>query len=281
MLTVRVEQRHLNLSAIPRVDRAWRVHQGDPVLHGKTAARHRERHIALGQRNGHACGDQRTLTRLQHERLGGTQIGTGIVVMRIDGGILGLDGNSYDICHPARVPDRTASRVTSNREADNLDNGGMQPEPQSTDTKPLAFKERLIPGAGLFIALFLLAPAGALVVLAFSAELAIPIGLVFYATVMLILSLMSPVVKVENGTLSAGDAHIPVAQVGRTRLLGADEMKRVLGVESDARNFLVIRGWVRTGIEVEIADPADPTPNWVISTRRPQALADAIDSQRA
>jgi hypothetical protein len=31
---------------------------------------------------------------------------------------------------------------------------------------------------------------------------------------------------------------------------------------------------------VEIVDPADPTPYWLLSSRRPQALADAIAAAR-
>lgn len=147
----------------------------------------------------------------------------------------------------------------------------MQTAPETT-----VFTERLIPGPGLFIALFLLAPAGALVTMAIDTTIAIPVGLVFYGVVMTVLCLTSPVVRLENGTLSAGRARIPVSQLGETKLLGRDALKNVLGEGGDARNFLVIRGWIQTGVAVEIIDPDDPTPNWVITTRRPQALADAI-----
>lgn len=147
-------------------------------------------------------------------------------------------------------------------------------------TNSIHFKERLIPGPGLFIALFLLAPAGAIVMLAVNTTVAIPVGLLFYAVVMAVLCLSSPVVKVQNGTLTAGSAQIPVSQLGEVTPLGREALKLVLGTEADARNFLIIRGWIQTGVSVEIADPEDPTPRWVITTRRPQALAEAIESQR-
>lgn len=150
------------------------------------------------------------------------------------------------------------------------------------DTAPQtsAFKERLVPGPGLFIALFLLVPAVALVTTAFDTALALPMGLIVYALVMTILCLMSPVIKVEEGVLSAGRARIPVSELGDVRLLGNAALKNVLGEGGDARNYLVIRGWIHTGVLLRIADPADPTPNWVLTTRRPQALADTIEAQR-
>ena len=48
------------------------------------------------------------------------------------------------------------------------------------------------------------------------------------------------------------------------------------GVEADARAHLVLRPWVSTTVELTLADPADPVPYWLVSTRRPGALASAL-----
>ena len=44
----------------------------------------------------------------------------------------------------------------------------------------------------------------------------------------------------------------------------------------DARAYLCIRGWIPTGIRVAVADPQDPTPYWLVSTRRPEELLTAF-----
>ncbi|WP_182047545.1 DUF3093 family protein, partial [Curtobacterium sp. ME26] len=36
--------------------------------------------------------------------------------------------------------------------------------------------------------------------------------------------------------------------------------------------------YVRGVVRVEVADPADPTPYWLVSARNPQAVVDALRS---
>lgn len=54
----------------------------------------------------------------------------------------------------------------------------------------------------------------------------------------------------------------------------------MLGPRADARAYLAHRGWIRTAIQVEVRDDADPTPYWLISTRRADELAAALTSIR-
>ena len=46
--------------------------------------------------------------------------------------------------------------------------------------------------------------------------------------------------------------------------------RRVVGVEADARAFLLIRPYLKESVRVWLDDPEDPTPYWVVSTRQPQ-----------
>src|ERR671918_546374 len=52
--------------------------------------------------------------------------------------------------------------------------------------------------------------------------------------------------------------------------------RRRSGVEADARAHLVLRPYVATSVEITLADPADPVPYWLVSSRRPEALASAL-----
>jgi hypothetical protein len=54
----------------------------------------------------------------------------------------------------------------------------------------------------------------------------------------------------------------------------------VLGVGADPLAFVVQRPWVPGAVQVLLNDPADPTPYWVISSRRPTQLAAALLAAR-
>ncbi|MDX2025238.1 DUF3093 family protein, partial [Microcella sp.] len=48
------------------------------------------------------------------------------------------------------------------------------------------------------------------------------------------------------------------------------------GQRLDARAFLVLRPDIPAVLRVAVTDPDDPTPYWLLSTRRPEELAAAI-----
>ncbi len=86
----------------------------------------------------------------------------------------------------------------------------------------------------------------------------------------------SPAIVVAGGTLTAGRARIPVRMLARIEVLDADGMRQALGPGLDARAYLCVRGWVHSGVRVWVDDPDDPTPYWVVATRRPAELTGAL-----
>lgn len=88
-------------------------------------------------------------------------------------------------------------------------------------------------------------------------------------------------VRVDAAGLSVGRATLPWSAIGTVATLASDEAARVRGPGADPRAYLGLRGWVATAVRVEVADPADPTPYWYVSTRRPDALAAALERGRA
>jgi hypothetical protein len=88
-------------------------------------------------------------------------------------------------------------------------------------------------------------------------------------------------VSVHDGELTAGRAHVPVALLGEATALGPDERRRVAGVDADARAYLLLRPYLLSAVRVEVVDPSDPTPYWLVSTRRPAQLVAALSAARA
>jgi len=92
----------------------------------------------------------------------------------------------------------------------------------------------------------------------------------------IILVVLAPRVEVRDGVFRAGGAHIPVDLLGPAVTLDADATRAELGPRLDARAHVCLRGWIHSAVRVEVDDPQDPTPYWVVSTRRPEALVAAL-----
>lgn len=85
---------------------------------------------------------------------------------------------------------------------------------------------------------------------------------------------------VDDGWFRAGRARIEIVHLGAAEALDDEATRHVSGPGADARAFLVLRPYLKQSVKVEITDPADPAPYWLVSSRHPQALAGAINAAR-
>jgi DUF3093 family protein len=83
-------------------------------------------------------------------------------------------------------------------------------------------------------------------------------------------------VTVADGVFRAGRAHIEGRHLGAVEALDAEQTRRTAGPEADVRAYLVLRPYLKRAVKVEITDPQDPTPYWLVSSRRPDDLASAL-----
>jgi hypothetical protein len=88
------------------------------------------------------------------------------------------------------------------------------------------------------------------------------------------------VVAVDDDAFVAGRARLPLWAVGRVEALPAAEARTARGPGADPRAYLFVRGYVGPMVRVEVDDPADPVPYWLVSTRRPQRLATTLEAAR-
>ncbi|ANC30018.1 DUF3093 domain-containing protein [Isoptericola dokdonensis] len=145
-----------------------------------------------------------------------------------------------------------------------------------------AFRERLLPGPGAWLVALGLGVIAAVVVLPLQPLMAPGVGVLVAAATVAVLIATSPLVEVDDGLLRAGPARVPVALLGTvTPIFSAEEMRLALGPDLDARAYVCLRTWARTGLRVELRDPLDPAPYWLVSTRRPDELAEALSAAGA
>jgi hypothetical protein len=76
--------------------------------------------------------------------------------------------------------------------------------------------------------------------------------------------------------LRAGPAHLPVSLIGRVDVVTGEAKREALGPQLDPEAFVVHRPWVGPAVRIEVLDPDDPTPYWVVSTRHPERLISAL-----
>lgn len=127
----------------------------------------------------------------------------------------------------------------------------------------------------------LVIPAALLVFLPISLLAGVVVAIVFYVGIVVALIATTPTIEVDHGTLRAGRAHLPLTVVANVAAARGADAVHERGVRLHADAWLLIRGWIPDVVRVELADPDDPTPYWLISTRHADALADAIRAGRA
>jgi hypothetical protein len=143
----------------------------------------------------------------------------------------------------------------------------------------VVYREKLWASAWMFLSTALVIPASLLVFAPLSMIAGLVTAIVLYTGCAVTLILMSPVIEVRDGDLIAGRARIALSQINVAEPYLGVEASAERGVNLDSRAWLLIRGWIDPVVRVPLCDPNDPTPYWLLSTRRPQKLAAAINHQ--
>jgi hypothetical protein len=87
-------------------------------------------------------------------------------------------------------------------------------------------------------------------------------------------------VRVEDCVLHVPRARITLAHVGEVTALDREATRQVRGPLAEPRAFVVSRPWLSGSVRVQVDDPADETPYWLVGTRDPDALARALRTGR-
>jgi len=96
--------------------------------------------------------------------------------------------------------------------------------------------------------------------------------------ILLIGAKSSLVIEVDEKELRAGPAHIELKYVGQVTVLDGKEMGRLRTRDADPASFLIFRFWRSTGVKIEINDPRDPTPYWLVTCKRGSELVQALNN---
>ncbi|HRA03978.1 MAG TPA: DUF3093 domain-containing protein [Arachnia sp.] len=123
----------------------------------------------------------------------------------------------------------------------------------------------------LAVAVLAYIPAGPAIAFSVLAAVGMGLALVAYSLTL---------VGVDGDTLTAGRCRVAGEYISGVSPLSGEAARIATGPGADHRAFLFTRPFVPGLVRVDLADPADPHPYWLVSTRRPEELAAAIDAVR-
>ena len=148
--------------------------------------------------------------------------------------------------------------------------------PNPKPTEQIVYRERVRPNLGTFLAVATLLPAVTLVSEPFDYRIGVAVGLILLMTIWSALFFLSPVIQVDSSHLTVARTKIPRDLLGKIEEVSKDQIFSERGPNLDPSAYKVFQGTVKTAIKIAINDPDDPTPYWIISTRKPAQFAEAL-----
>lgn len=85
-------------------------------------------------------------------------------------------------------------------------------------------------------------------------------------------------IVVERGVLHVPGARAPVDAFGPPEVLDRDRLRLYLGPAARQDAWVVTRPWTKGAVLLPVTDPEDDTPYWLVGSRTPEALAEALRS---
>lgn len=144
------------------------------------------------------------------------------------------------------------------------------------------YRERVRPSKAWWL---ILASLVAMISIAYGAALGTAIGvavaILFSVTITWGVLRASPLIVVDGRGVACGDALLPMAARGSTRIVAADALSTITRGMDDSvgdRAFTALPAWgPRQAVVVQVTDPSDPHSAWVVATRHPERLTNALN----
>lgn len=83
-------------------------------------------------------------------------------------------------------------------------------------------------------------------------------------------------ILISESELRIDKAHIERKYLGKVTVLDSDAMRLLRTRDANPAAYLAIKFWGAQGVKIEITDPRDPTPYWLITSKRGEELAASL-----
>ena len=89
---------------------------------------------------------------------------------------------------------------------------------------------------------------------------------------------MRSTITFDGKELRIDRAHIDIKYLGEATILDAPAMRLLRTRDADPAAYLAIKFWTPKGIKITVVDPRDPTPYWLITSKRGEEIAALLDN---
>ncbi|GAA1842032.1 DUF3093 domain-containing protein [Brevibacterium marinum] len=142
----------------------------------------------------------------------------------------------------------------------------------------VVFTEKIGPSVGMWVMIAIAAASTALMVFPVWKTGAVILPVVSFVLLAWWLRSLSITTIVTDRQLFVGDAHIDRGYITGATGYDSEDARTARGTGLDARAFLMVRPWAKSAVRIDIHDETDPTPYWLVSSKRPMELAAALTS---
>jgi len=104
-------------------------------------------------------------------------------------------------------------------------------------------------------------------------SLVIAIWAAFDNTVTLIAFVASTIAIFYIAFVMRSTITFDVKYLGNAKILDSSAMRLLRTRDADPAAYLAIRFWIPTGLKIAVVDSRDPTPYWLITSKRSEEIA--------
>ena len=140
----------------------------------------------------------------------------------------------------------------------------------------ILYRERLSPSWWMIVAVGLVVPATVLIFLPLNVFVGVISGLGLWVSSVAVLWGFSPVIAVTEEGLRVGAAYLEREFWGQTQAFRGVEARHERGPGAHGLAWLSLRPWIDPVVKIEVTDPEDHTPYWLVSSKKPEALIAAL-----
>jgi hypothetical protein len=148
----------------------------------------------------------------------------------------------------------------------------------SAHNSPVVFKERASWPIWLWAFLLFLSGSLGIAIWAALGNTWAEVSMLTQLVGLLFLSQSTPLeIEVTADLLRVGPARIERKYISGVTSLTSEEMRILRGLKINTAAYMQIRFWISTGVKITISDPQDPTPYWLVSSKKAHQLAGALN----
>ena len=135
------------------------------------------------------------------------------------------------------------------------------------------YRERMAPSWWMILSAGLLMPITFLVLVPLNPGVGLIMGAFFWVSSVWAMWVFSPNVILKNRQLRAGRATLELEFVKSVEVYRGAEARHQKGAGAHGLTWFCIRPWIDPVVKIKLKDPKDPTPYWIVSSRKPERLS--------